>query len=820
MFKNYWKTAWRNLLRNKFFSIVNITGLTIGISAALVIGMVVYYDFSFDRFEQHHEQVYRVVSDMKFPDADFKNSGVPPPLVPAAKSSLTGVDLFVPFTMLSEPTVVLPMEGKEKPTVFRKRKSVLYADDGYFRLVPHQWIAGDVNQSLAKPFSVVLSESVARLYFPSIDPSTAIGRVVVYDDSIKATVTGIVKDINEHTDFTFKEFISYSTLPSSKFNVQQNWGGVSSNDQLFIRLQNAVLPDAVTKQIQSIFNAHLPEGSLPNTFSLQPLADVHFNSEYDNFDQRMGHRPTLYGLIVAAAVLLLLGCINFINLSTAQAVQRAKEIGVRKTMGGSRSQLIGQFLTETVLLTLAATIISLLLVPLVLRVFADFVPPELNTSMLADPVVILFVSLLVVFVGLSAGFYPAWILSGYKPVFVLKNQSALNGAVSRSVWVRKTLTVVQFVFAQALMIATLVVSSQIKYMLNKDLGFKKEGIVTIPTPFDLRDFTDSAHALVSLQNRKLLLQQISTVPGVADACLGAMPPSADGGNMQTMRYYDGKKTIETTVEIKEGNEAYMRLYHLQLLRGRALRDTDSTGAVVINESLARFLGFRNPADAVGKQMDKAESAVPIVGVVKDFFASSLRSSIKPLAFKHRPVSELQLHVALAASSNPGQWAQSLRVIEQQFKALYPEEDFNAKFVDDMVRKFYTTEQHTSTLLDWASGLAVVISCLGLLGLVMYTTNRRTKEIGVRKVLGATVFQILTLISKDFFKLLLVAFLIAVPLVWWGVHRWLQGFAYHTGVNPWLFAIAGLLMGVVAMVTLSYQTIRAASVNPVDSLKTE
>lgn len=820
MFKNYWKTAWRNLLRNKFFSLVNITGLTIGISAALVICMIVYYDFSFDRFEQHHEQVYRVVSDMKFPDAEFKNSGVPPPLVPAATSSLTGVELFVPFTMLSEPTVVLPMEGKEKPAVFRKRKSVLYANDAYFRFIPHQWVAGDVKNALSKPFSVVLSESVARLYFPSIDPAGAIGRVLVYNDSLKTTVTGIVKDITERTDFTFREFISYASLPSSKFNDQQNWGGVNSNDQFFIRLQKGVSPDAVTKQIQSIFNAHLPEGSLPNVFSLQPLADVHFNSEYDNFDQRMGHRPTLYGLIVVAAVLLLLGCINFINLSTAQAVQRAKEIGVRKTMGGSRSQLMGQFLSETVLLTLAATIISLLLVPLVLRVFADFVPPELNAGMLADPIVILFVALLVVLVGLAAGCYPAWILSGYKPVFVLKNQSAMNGAVSRSVWVRKTLTVVQFVFAQALMIATLVVSGQIKYMLNKDLGFKKEGIVTIATPYNMRDFTDSVHARASVQTRKFLLQQISVVPGVADACLGAMPPSADGGNMQTMRYYDGKKTIETTVEIKQGDEAYMRLYHLQLLRGRALRDTDSTGAVVINESLARLLGFRNPADAVGKQMDKGESAVPIVGVVKDFFASSLRSNIKPLAFKHTPVSELRLHVALSAGGNQGQWAQSLRAIEQQFKTLYPEEDFNAKFVDDMVRKFYTTEQHTSTLLDWASGLAVIISCLGLLGLVMYTTTRRTKEIGVRKVLGATVFQILTLISKDFFRLLLVAFVIAVPLVWWGAHRWLQGFAYHTGVNPWLFAIAGLLMGVVALVTLSYQTIRAASVNPVESLKTE
>lgn len=820
MISNYFKPALRNLKRNKFFSFINIIGLSIGISSSLVIYLIVSYSFSFDKFEKDGDRIYRVVSNMKFPDIDFKNAGVPLPLIHAAQKEITGVDLFTPFSTAGDMNVSIAVNAGRKPDMYKKQKGIIYADNNYFKMLPYQWLAGSPQNALSEPFTTVLTESRAKTYFPYDDVSKDIGKIITYNDTVKTTVTGIVKDLNETTDFTFKEFISYNTIPNSEITNPQQWGSVSSSDQFFVKINSSSSPLLVTKQLQQLFDKDQKEAYLKNEFSLQPLSDIHFNAEYGTYTEAMAHLPTLYGLLAVAAILLLLGCINFINLTTAQSVQRAKEIGIRKTMGSSKRQLIFQFLSETLLLTILATILSIIMVPLIIKLFTDFVPPEINVSMLADTHVIIFIMGLVVVVSLLSGLYPSIILSKYNPVVVLKNQVNAGSSSTRRLWIRKSLTVTQFVFAQAFIIATMIVGSQIQYMLNKDLGFKKDGIITVQTPFNFADFNDKAAALKSTQTREVLLHNLQALPGINQACLAGAPPANSGTSMKTMKFNNGKKEIETTVEVKYADADYFNLYHMKLVAGRLLHRSDSLTEYVINESYAKFLGFNNPADAIGKLIEGGKGGIPIVGIVHDFYSQSLHTQIKPLAFYSLYPIESELHIALKPETAAGEWKTTITKIEKAFKEIYPGEDFTYNFFDESIAKFYEEEQHTSTLLSWATALAIVISCLGLLGLVIYTTNQRTKEIGVRKVLGASILQIVNLVSKDFLMLVILAFIIAMPVVWWGMHKWLENFAYHTQISVWLFAASGGMMILISIITLSFQTIKAASENPVKSLRSE
>lgn len=819
MFKNYLTVALRNFRRNKVFSSINIIGLAIGISAALVIYLIVSYDFSFDKFENNNDRIYRVVSNMKLPDNDFKSSGVPLPLIPVAQKEITGVELFVPFSRAGDINISINLPGVSKPVFYKNQKNIIYADNNYFKLLPYQWLAGSEQSAWGDANTTVLTESRAKSYFPYKDVSKVIGKVITYNDTVKTIVTGVVKDLNQTTDFTFKEFISYKTLPQAQFTDALNWGSVSSSDQFFLKVHEGTTPITVKKQVQQLFDKNQKDAYLKNIFSLQPLSDIHFNSDYDNFDQRLAHLPTLYGLLAVAVILLLLGCINFINLTTAQAVQRAKEIGIRKTMGSTKQQLIFQFLSETFLLTLIATILSIILVPFIIRLFADFIPPEINSTMLLQTDVVIFIVLLLLTVSLLSGFYPAIILSKYNPVHVLKNKAA-GSSSTRRVWIRKSLTVTQFVFAQAFIIAAIIVSQQIHYALTKDLGFKKDGIITVETPFNSAELDDKAAVAKSMQTREVLLHNLQALPGIDKICLASSTPASSGRGMQTLKFNNGKKEIETTVEVKYADKCYFNLYNMKLVAGRFPKKSDSLTEYVINERYARYIGFSNPADVVGKLIEHDNGGIPIVGVLRDFNSRPLNEPIKPHVFYSLYPFQYKLHILLKPETSRAEWKTTIAQIEKAYKATYPGEDFSYSFFNDSIAKFYESEQHTSTLLLWATGLTITISCLGLLGLVIYTTNQRTKEIGVRKVLGASIPQIVHLLSKDFLKLVILAFIIAAPIVWWGMNKWFENFAYHTQISVWIFAGAGFLMITIAAITLGFQTIKAANANPVKSLRTE
>ncbi len=489
---------------------------------------------------------------------------------------------------------------------------------------------------------------------------------------------------------------------------------------------------------------------------LQPLGDLHFSTVYENYGQRKAHKPTLNGLLLVAGFLLLLGCINFINLTTAQAAQRAKETGIRKTMGGTRWQLMSQFLSETFALTIIATLLSIALVPYLLKLFSNYLPEGVAFKQLLQPGLLAFIGLLVVVIGLVSGFYPSLVLSRFKPVQVLKNQAVAGSGKTRTAWLRKTLTVSQFIIAQFLIIGTLMVSKQIHYSINKDLGYRKDAIINFTIPW--RE--------LSASKKQVLLEKFKAIPEIKMVSLSGMAPASKGFTSTSLTFDDGKKTIESQTEIRQADADYFNLYQLKLVAGNMLQPSDTLAKeYIVNEAYARAMGYARPADIVGKFISRGhdKTQLPIVGVVADFHIQSLHQAIKPLAFFTKTKESNTFHILLPPLQAGGNnWKQALAKIDQSLKEVYPERTFDYAFFDEQIAAFYKTEQSMAGLLTWASALAVAISCLGLLGLVIYTTHQRVKEIGVHKVLGASVTQIISLLSKDFVVLVILAFVITAP----------------------------------------------------------
>jgi putative ABC transport system permease protein len=726
------------------------------------------------------------------------------------KKEVTGLYATAPFVTYGAERIAA---NDPKNVVQKKQDNIILADENYFKVFAYEWLAGNP-KILNEPFKVVLSESKAKQYFHTNNLNSIIGQAVYYNDSVKTTVAGIVKDIQKNTDFVFKDFISYSTIFNSglRYNMSvDQWGSINSASQFFIKLNKGTSQKQIESQLASLYKKYASNEFMRSTYALQPLNDIHFNATYSAFSERQANKPALYGLLIIAAFLLLLGCINFLNLTTASSIQRAKEIGIRKTIGGTKAQLIIQFLCETVLLTVLAALLSITLMPWLIKLFADFIPPAINMGMLKQANIILFIAGLVIVVSLLAGFYPSIVLSKYNPAVVLKNQLISANGTTRKAWLRITLTVTQFAIAQFFVIAAFAVSKQIHFALNKELGFRKDAILVIQAPW----YDDSE------QKKQVLLEKIRSLAGIDKALLSGAPPATSGYSAQTMEVDNGKKVIETTVEVKYADPAYFNMYQLKLIAGRNVLPSDTTKEYLVNEAYAKFLGFANPADAVGKMIKRAEVKTPIVGVLADFYAKSLHDPIKPLAYSAAENNYNTFHVMLKKNDESGNsWKTAISSMQHAWQQVYPDEEFSYTFIDDSIAKFYKSEQDISRLLQWSTGLTIFISCLGLLGLVIYTTNLRTKEIGIRKVLGASVQQIVGLLSKDFLKLVAIAFVIAAPMAWWAIYKWLQGFAYKTDVSWWLFAISGLSMLLIAILTLSIQSIRAAMANPVKSLRSE
>jgi len=811
MLNNSLIIALRYFWKNKITTIINMLGLAIGISAALVIFIIIRYEYSYEKDIVNRDRVYRMVTD-----GNYKNSGVRAPLPRLIKGQVSGVEAVAHYFHDGwQNTIKIPIEDGKQQKLFKKEQGIIFADADYFNVFPHQWMVGNARESLSAPLQLVLTESKVKTFFPNIQPDQAIGKTIIFKDSLLTTVTGIVKDRIGNTDFNNQIFISLSTITHNValeelFNYNA-WNNINSNSQCLLLLNPSANADQVNKQINAIYDQYAKDEKNESKDSqwLQPLADVHFNKDYSSYG-RYVEKSTLLNLSLLALFLILLGAINFINLSTAQAIERAKEIGIRKTLGSGKKALIIQFLSETFTLTLFAAFLSILISPLLFKAFSGFVPVVAQYSEVLQPNILLFLASLSLLITFLAGFYPAWVLTGYKPIFTLKNQISTNSHQTRSAWVRKALIIAQFVIAQVFLICVFIVSKQIHFAKNKDMGFRKDAIITFYIP----DFSSAQHS-----KKFLLLNELKNIPELEAVSLGNHSPAFSGTMSNGLSYRKGEEKVELSVDSRNGDTSYLQVYHIPLLAGRNVRLADSTSEILINESMMKQMGIKQPSDAIGKLINVTGDESPIVGVMKDFNIASVRTPVKPMIYWGDKANGYVMHLALQ-SANPSSWKRAIEKLQASWKEVYPDYDLDYTFLDKTIENFYKNDVRLSNLLNWAMGLSICIASMGLFGLGVFTANQRTKEMGIRKVLGANVAQLIFLLLKNLLALVSLACLIAFPIAAYFMHRWLEDFAFRTTMSWWIFAASATGMLCVAAIVLGIKAFKAAAANPVDSLRNE
>jgi putative ABC transport system permease protein len=809
MFKSYWTMAWRTLVRKKIYSIVNVLGLALGICTCMVIWVIVRYEFSFDRHHQEGSRIYRLNSYFQI----MKNEPerlvpyVPADLPEAVRKGVPGVEILAPFDILDHDTATVVGTGKQKAGY---PATPIVAGPEYFRIMTYDWLAGSEQTALVNPFSVVLTESIARKYFGNGPLNNLIGQEIVYQDSLHVHVSGIIRDWSEHTDFPYTDFISWSTvdhsflLQSLGLDPTQNNKGTAMEAAL-LKLGPKTDPDQVRTVLSTLYKRHDLAKFLYPHIELQPLSAVHFTPVGGDNVISTAQKSVLYALFSIALFILALAMINYVNLATAQSMTREKEISIRKVMGSGRFNLIVQLLTETFLLTALAGLIALLTAGPVLHVFQQFIPSGLQFSPFA-PTNLLFLLGITVLTTLLAGLYPARLLSAHSPVPTLKGAGAPRGG--EKWWLRRGLIVFQFTISLLFIIGTMVIGRQISFMLHKDLGFRSDAIVSFSTD-ERKDSVSKARSLA---------ETIRQVAGVADVARENMPPMGSDRGIFTIRP-TANSPERLTVEAITTDEHYIPLYGIRLLAGRNLFPSDTLKEVVINESLSKALGFTSPDKAIGKRIYTWNKYVPIVGVVADFHKYSYRAPIQPLLLAGIACTDIAVRLDTRGRS-AGEARAILARIERQWKTFYPHRPFEFSFFDDDIAQLYKREQTMEWLMDIATGITLLISCIGLFGLTLFATARRTREIGIRKVMGARVTDILTLLGKDFVVLVLIALVIASAGGWYGMHWWLQDYAYRVNIGADVFLLAGGAMLLVTVLTVGAQSLKAALANPIKSLRTE
>ncbi len=807
MIRNYIKTAFRNLLKNKGFTAINVLGLALGLATCLLIVFYVFDELGYDKYNLNADRIYRINTDIKFGGNESSSADAPAPTAATLKADFPEIEQATRFRVQGGNQV-------KKGTQSIQENAMVYADPTIFDVFTLPMINGDPKTALKDPHSVVISQKMAEKYFNTIN---AVGKVLTFNDTSLYKVTGVIKNIPSQSHFHFDFFISMPSLAESRENAWFN-----SNFKTYLLLRpgadinglKAKLPEFMRKHAgpQLLDVLHLTFDKFEQSgnyykFSITPLAKIHLQSNIRDEFEANGSLQMVYILSAIAGLILLIACVNFMNLSTARSANRAKEVGVRKVLGSARKYLIAQFLIESIMVTLVGAIIAVFAAWALLGLFNNLSGKELAIT----PQILLWLlpSLLVfiIVIGCLAGSYPALYLSSFQPIQVLKGKLAagFKGSVLRNV-----LVVGQFAISIGLIIGTLVIYNQLKYIQTKDVGFNREQVLTVWDTWTLGDKT------------KTFKQEISQLAGVQSATMtGYLPTSGVNNNSSLSKdpVMDQKRAILSSIWFVD--QDYIPTLGMKMVAGRNFSrqmSTDST-AIIINESAAKLLAFPDPLNKLlylpQDNMAKVMKPYHIVGVVKDFNFKSLRENVTP--------------VILFNDNNTG--AISIRMKSADLEALVyqvkdkwtkfaPNQAFNYSFMDGDFDKLYRTEQRTGQIAVSFTSLAIIIACLGLFGLAAYAAEQRTKEIGIRKVLGASISNIIGMLSKDFIKLVMLAILVAVPIAWYFMHKWLQGFAYHRDIQWWIVAAAGAGAILIAFITISFQSIKAALTNPVKSLRSE
>jgi len=816
MFRNYLKIAWRSISRNKVYTSINVLGLSLGVCACLIIYLITSFELSYDTFHPDKDRIYRIVVSMQDGQGSKRDMASLISALPAAvRNEISG---FEEVTSLYNyfPKVTIPGAGNTAkkflaPKEGEESSPVIVTEPQYFKIFRYKWLQGDPTTALKEPFKVVLSRQEAYKYFGPESTGNVIGKEVIYNDSLRLTVSGIVEDWSKNTDFGFKDFISFATIQHSflKKDIDlQSWGMWDYNSQGFVKLANGVTPSAVEKQFDQFIRTHVKmEPGSKTQLMLQPLSDIHFNNRYQDAYSRQAHLPTLYGLMAIALFILIIAAINFVNLSTAQSLRRAKEVGVRKVLGSSKKSLTIQFLIETFIITLAALVIAVAATNPIITAFHSFIPAGVSLN-LFNPQVLLFLVATLIVTSLLAGFYPATILSSYLPALSLKGQGSIQ--LNGKSYLRKTLIVFQFTVSLVFIIGTLVVAKQIHFVLNKDMGFNKDAIITVHTGWNN-----------TIDQLDVFSNKVKEIPNVQMVSRHHETPAAQrhGG---TIIEYKGAGGAKIDASFDFCDENYVPLFGLKIIAGRNLSHSDSLKEYLVNENCAKALGFRNPADAIGKfvEIGMPNSKRQIVGIVKDFNSKSLHEVITPFFMTSQKRAERSISLKLAANGDLSNFKTTIAQIGRAWKDVYPNDKFEYTFFDQTIAGFYDKEQKTAQLMNTAMLIAIFISCMGLLGLATFTAQQRVKEIGIRKVLGASITTIISMLSRDFLILVVVSLVIASPIAYYFMHSWLQDFAYRVNISLWVFLLSGLSAVIIAFATVSFQAIRVALTNPVKSLRNE
>jgi putative ABC transport system permease protein len=794
MLRNYFKVALRTLLQHRAFSFINILGLAVGLAACFLIFLYVRFESSYDNFHTKADRIFRVVTDVKTPTDTRHRPKTGGPIAIYVKKDFQEVEDAVRFT------------GDEflvrKGDVKFQEKHTLLADSTLFNIFDFQLVAGDKKTALVNPMSIVISQTAAKKYFGSTNP---IGQQVqLTGAAINATITGVMKDIPENSQITADLFVSMSSS-------QQIYGHPSADSEwtnhsyyTYVLLKPHVSAATVESKFSAFMDLHdgreMKKLQMYDNLSLEPLRDVYLYSKRGGMVTGSITNVRIFSII--AAFILLIACVNFINLTTARSTERAKEVGIRKIIGAGRQQLVGQFIGESIIIALLAFVLSLLLCSLLLPLFNQLAGKEISAGIYTHPLDIVSLFALSLGIGIMAGFYPSLVLSSFRPVSVLKGHFATG---TQGVLLRKGLVVFQFTISIILIVSTIVVYTQLSYMRNQDLGFSKEQEVIIFTNFD--------------KNKDVFKQSLASIPGVLSTTLSSSVPGK--GFISTYSEIENRSgdLQKTNIDLCFADFDFIGQYKLKIIAGRAFSKvfpTDTGRAMIINESAVRMLGYHTPEEAIGKKFSQWGRQGQIIGVAKDFHYLSLQQNIQPLTMRYETWALGTISIKVSAKNLPS----TLKAIEAKWTQTIPNRPFEYTFLDEDFNRLYVSEVKFGQLFFNFSVLAIFISCLGLLGLAAYSTIQRTKEIGVRKVLGASVTSIINLLSIDFVRLVFIAFLIASPIAWFAMNTWLHDFAYRTHITWWVFALAGFASLFIVMLTISFQAMKAAVQNPIKSLRTE
>jgi len=807
MLKNYFKTAFRNLLRNKFYTLINIAGLAIGLATCFLIILYVLDELSYDKYNVNANRIYRVNNEVKFGDNYF-DMAVSPALL--GSTMVRDFPEVQQYTRLRWYGSFLVKKGNENIQEGR----VGFADSTLFDVFSLPVIEGDPKTALVEPHSLVITEKIAKKYFNTTD---VVGKPMLINDTGNYKVTAVIKNIPVQSHFNFDIFV-----PMRENNGANDDNWLSENWNTYILLKK----DADPKKLESQLNAFMEKYTAPllqsvvhqsmDEFkkgggyiraSFTPLLGIHLHSNKTEEIDSNGSAQYVYIFSAIALLILLIACVNFMNLSTARSSNRAKEVGVRKVLGSLKKNLVQQFLTESILISLIALVLAIVISWLLLPYFNQLAGKSIHLSSLFQPTMILSLIVLMIIVGLLAGSYPAFFLSSFQPIAVLKGK--LSTGFRRS-WLRNALVVFQFVISIVLIFGTIVIYNQLNYIHKKDIGFNRNQVLTI-------NHTDALGSQAITFRNELL--QIS---GVQNATMSGFLPV--NYNRNNNAYFTSPTLDPKTGMSMQGwtvDENYISTLGMKILQGRNFSSqfaTDSTG-IIINEAAANFLATK---DLLNKKLYtlndiQAKTVIDfhIIGVMKNFNFSSLRDVVTPLAF-FLGKDNGNISVRVGSADVPNVIAQ----IKNKWKTIAPSQPFDYSFMDEDFNRWYTAEQRTGQIFITFAILAIVIACLGLFGLITYAAEQRVREIGIRKVLGASVNNIARMLSIDFLKLVLISSVIAFPMAWWVMHKWLQDFAYRVAISWWIFFLSGILALLIAVLTVGFQAIKAGVANPVKSLRTE